>query len=199
MIHFLRGTLLESYPTHVVMEVQGIGYLVHVPISTFDKLPAPPSEIKLLTWLQVREDAHTLYGFATTDERDLFKLLIDHVTGIGPKMALSVLSGSSTTQFRTSVIQNDIAALSRIKGVGKKTAERILVELRDKVGVSDAWKTAAQSQPLTPVEQTRNDAVLALIALGYKQAEAQKVVTQLQTQNPAAATAELIRNALKLL
>lgn len=197
MIAFLKGQLIESYPTHLIMEVNGIGYLVQVPMTTFETLPLPPAEIKLLTILQVREDAHTLFGFATAEEKDLFKLLVDYVDGIGPKMALSVLSGMPVSQFRQAILNSDSVALSRIKGVGKKTAERIVLELRDRMGVSEVWQT--QKQATTPIERNRNDAVMALITLGYKQVDSQKAVTTVQTQNPALSTEEMIRAALKVL
>lgn len=187
---------MESYPTHVLLDVNGVGYLVQVPMTTFEKLPLPPAEVQLMTFLQVREDAHTLYGFATKEERDLFKLLIDYVDGVGPKMALTVLSGLTVVQFRQAVMNNDPGSLSRVKGVGKKTAERIVLELRDKVGVSEVWKN--QKSDATPEDRHRNDAVLALITLGYKQDAAQKVVTQVQAQKPGATSEEMIRAALKL-
>jgi Holliday junction DNA helicase RuvA len=197
MIAFLQGRLVESYPTHLIMDVNGVGYLVQVPLTTFEKLPLPPAEVRLMTFLQVREDAHTLFGFATAEERDLFKLLVDYVDGIGPKMALSVLSGMPVSQFRQSILNSDSVSLSRIKGVGKKTAERIVLELRDRMGVSEVWKT--QKQATTPTERHRHDAIMALITLGYKQVDAQKAVTTVQTDNPALTTEEMIRSALKLL
>ncbi len=197
MIAFLKGQLIESYPTHLILEVNGIGYLVQVPMTTFEKLPLPPAEVKLLTILQVREDAHTLFGFATAEEKDLFKLLVDYVDGIGPKMALSVLSGMPVALFRQAILNSDSVALSRIKGVGKKTAERIVLELRDRMGVSEVWQT--QKQATTPVERNRNDAIMALITLGYKQIDSQKAVTTVQSENPALTTEEMIRAALKLL
>ena len=138
----------------------------------------------MLTHLQVREDAHVLYGFATPEERDLFLLLVNNVSGIGPKLALAVLNGITPVIFRGLVVAGDIAALSKIKGVGKKTAERIIVELRDKVGVSAAWEAASAAQALSPDEQHVNDAVLALISLGYKQVEAHKAVRALHENTP---------------
>lgn len=197
MIAFLRGKLVESYPTHVVLDVNGVGYLIQVPMTTFEKLSLPPAEVMLMTFLQIREDAHTLYGFATKEERDLFKLLIDSVDGVGPKMALTLLSGITVSQFRQTVLNNDASGLSRIKGVGKKTAERIVLELRDKVGVSEVWKN--QKASATPEDRDRNDAIMALITLGYKQELAQKAVTQAQLQKPGASSEEMIRIALRTL
>ncbi len=197
MISFLRGTLIDVLPNQVLMEVNGVGYQILIPLSTYDKLPPPPKEFKLLTHFQVREDAHVLYGFATAEERDLFKLLVDHVTGIGPKSALAVLSGTTPVQFKGAVVAGDMKLLASIKGVGKKTAERIVVELRDKVGVSAAWEAASAKHGLSAEEQQVNDAVLALISLGYKQVDAHKVVRQILTTKPEATVEMLVKEALK--
>ncbi len=136
MITFLYGKLVESLPTQVIVDVNGIGYEVLIPLSSFDKLPSPGGEVKLLTQLIVREDAHILYGFATAVERDLFRMLINNVSGIGPKTALNILSGMNAVAFRGAVANGDVKSLSQISGVGKKTAERIVVELRDKIGAA---------------------------------------------------------------
>ena len=169
MITFLHGKLIEALPTQVVVDVSGIGYEALIPLSSFDKLPQPGGDVKLLTQLIVREDAHILYGFATASERNLFRLLIHSVSGIGPKTALNILSGISVTTFRGAVASSDVKALSQISGVGKKTAERIIVELRDKIGAAGAWEAASAKHGLSPDDQKINDAVLALMALGFKQ------------------------------
>src|SRR5712671_3421607 len=130
MIHFLHGKLVEALPTQVTVKVNGLGYEVLIPLSSYDKLPPPGQEVKLLTHLAVREDAHTLYGFVTKAERELFRLLVNSVSGIGPKTALNILSGISATAFRGAVANSDVKSLSQISGVGKKTAERIVVELK---------------------------------------------------------------------
>ena len=199
MISFLRGTVIELLPMRLILEAAGVGYDIHIPLSTYDKLPQPGAETKILTHLQVREDAHILYGFATPEERDLFLLLVNNVSGIGPKLALAVLNGTSPVRFRGLVVAGDIASLSQIKGVGKKTSERIIVELRDKVGVSAAWEAASAQQGLSPEEQHVNDAVLALISLGYKQAEAHKTVKAIRDAQPKATLEELVKEALKVL
>lgn len=199
MISFLRGKVVEVLPMRLIIEVGGVGYDVNIPLSTYDRLPQPGGETRILTHLVVREDAHTLYGFATAEERDLFLLLVNNVSGIGPKLALAVLNGSSPVLFRGLVVAGDIASLSKIKGVGKKTAERIVVELRDKVGVSAAWEAASAKQSLTPEEAHVNDAVLALISLGYKQAEAHKTVRALRDAHPKATVEDLVKDALKAL
>ncbi len=199
MIHHLHGTLVESLPTQIVVDVSGVGYHVLIPVSSYDKLPAAGSQIKILTHLAVREDAHILYGFMSPAERDLFRLLVNHVSGIGPKTALDVLSGTTVSAFKASVVAGDTAALSRIKGIGKKTAERIVVELKDKVGIAAAWEAASAGHAPSPEEEKINDAVLALIALGYKQVDALKAVKTAATRQPAAATSELVTAGLKLL
>jgi Holliday junction DNA helicase RuvA len=198
MIAFLRGTLVEALPTQVTVESQGIGYEVLIPLSSFDKLPEPGNEVKLLTHLVVREDSHTLYGFMSASERELFRLLIDTVSGIGPRTALNVLSGISVTAFRGAVANGDLKALSQITGVGKKTAERIVVELKDKVGAAGAWEASSAQRGLSPADQKLNDAVLALLALGFKQLEAHDAVRKAQsTLSPAATVEELVRACLK--
>lgn len=200
MITFLEGVLVEAWPTHVVVSVHGIGYHVFIPLSSFDRLPAVGAGIKLLTHLQVREDAHVLFGFMSLAERDLFRLLVNHVSGIGPKTALDVLSGISVVSFKAAVVSGDAALLAKTKGIGKKTAERIIVELKDKVGIAAAWEAASAAHAPSPQEAQMNDAVLALIALGYKQVDAHKAVKQVQEKSGSEpSTEELVRAALKLL
>ena len=200
MITFLEGHLVEALPTHVVVGVHGVGYHVFIPLSSYDKLPAPGQQIKILTHLQVREDAHVLYGFMSAAERDLFRLLVNHVSGIGPKTALDVLSGISVTSFKAAVVSGDAGLLAKTKGIGKKTAERIIVELKDKVGVAAAWEAASAAHAPSPQEAQINDAVLALISLGYKQVDAHKAVKQASEKSGASPGLEdLVRSALKLL
>src|SRR5712672_2954499 len=176
MITFIQGKLVDALPTQVVVDVNGVGYEVLIPLSSFDKLPQPGHDVKLLTQLIVREDAHVLYGFASAAERDLFRLLINSVSGIGPKTALNILSGISVTAFRGAVASSDVKSLSQISGVGKKTAERIVVELRDKIGPAGAWEASSAERALSKADQKTNDAVLALVALGFKQNEAYESV-----------------------
>jgi holliday junction DNA helicase RuvA len=203
MITFLRGILTESLPDRLTVDVQGIGYEVFVPVSTYDRMPAEGQEVKILTHFLVREDAQMLYGFATDEERDLFRLLITRVTGVGPKMGLAILTGMVVRDFKRHVVNGDVTALSKISGVGKKTAERIIFELKDKVGVTDAWKDSGSGPEAkaaqTPEQAALNDAVLALINLGYKQVEAQKAVKKLLEEGAAADSSGLVRGALRLL
>jgi Holliday junction DNA helicase RuvA len=198
MITFLHGKLVEALPTQAVVDVHGVGYEVLIPLSSFDKLPPPGQEVKLLTQLIVREDAHTLYGFVSAAERELFRLLVNTVSGIGPKIALNILSGMNPVAFRGAVANGDVKSLAQISGVGKKTAERIVVELRDKIGASGAWEAASASRGLSAEDQRMNDAVLALLALGFKQNEAYDAVRTAQKVLGASATVEeLVRACLK--
>jgi Holliday junction DNA helicase RuvA len=198
MITFLHGKLIEALPTQVIVDVNGLGYEVLIPLSSYDKLPQPGQELKLLTHLVVREDAHMLYGFMTIAERELFRLLINTVSGIGPKIALNVLSGISVTAFRGAVANGDVKALSQVSGVGRKTAERIVLELKDKVGAAGAWEASSAQRALSPDDQKLNDAVLALMALGFKQIEAHDTVRKAQAMLGSQATIEdLVRACLK--
>jgi Holliday junction DNA helicase RuvA len=198
MISFLHGKLVEVLPTQVTLDVHGVGYEALIPLSSYDKLPQPGQEVRLLTQLVVREDAHTLYGFMSTAERDLFRLLINTVSGIGPRTALNILSGISATAFRGAVANGDVKALSQISGVGKKTAERIVVELKDKIGVAGAWEAASAQRALSPEDQKVNDAVLALMALGFKQIEAHDSVRKAQSSlGPQATVEDLVRACLR--
>jgi Holliday junction DNA helicase RuvA len=198
MIAFLHGKLVQSLPTQVIVEVNGVGYDVLIPLSCFDKLPAPGQEVRLLTHLAIREDAHVLYGFLTTAERDLFRMLIQTVSGIGPKIALNVLSGMSVVAFRGAVAGGDVKALAQISGVGRKTAERIVVELKDKIGAVGAWEASSAQRGLSEADQRVSDAVLALLALGFKQNEVHETVRAAQAVlGPQATVEDLVRASLK--
>jgi Holliday junction DNA helicase RuvA len=197
MITFLDGKLISALPTQAIVDVSGIGYEIFIPLSSYDKLPGVGQPIRILTHLAVREDAHVLYGFMTAPERDLFRLLVNNVSGIGPKLALAVLSGMSVNNFKTAVVNSDVVSLSKISGLGKKTAERIILELKDKLGVAAAWEAASALHAPTPEQEQANEAVLALIALGYKQVEAHKTVRDLQEKGEAKSAEELVKLALK--
>jgi Holliday junction DNA helicase RuvA len=198
MISFLHGKLVDALPTQVTVDVHGVGYEVLIPLSSFDKLPAPGSEVRLLTHLAVREDAHVLYGFMTAAERELFRLLIHTVSGIGPKIALNVLSGMNPVAFRTAVTTGDVKALSSISGVGRKTAERIVVELKDKLGAAGAWEVGGAPRSLSADDQRLQDAAMALVALGFKPPEAQETIRAAQAMlGPQATVEELVRAGLK--
>lgn len=196
MIARLRGNVIEAYPNRLVVDVQGVGYEVNIPISTFDKInPTEGTSVDLRTHLQVRETAHTLYGFATEEERDVFLMLIDRVSGIGPAIAMAVLNGMPVAHFKSCVVEGDFNAISKVKGLGKKTAERIVLELKDKVGITDTWQDAASGSVSAPAA----DAELALLALGYKQVDARKAVRKVLDADPSSTTEALIRGALRSL
>ena len=194
MIAALKGEVWESLPNRLVIGCGGVGYLVHVPLSTFDALnPFKDSQVFLKTYMYVRESIQNLYGFATDEERDLFLLLIERVSGIGPSIAMAILSGMPVEDFKRYVVGGDVAELSRIKGLGKKTAERIILELKDKVGVVESW----DAMEVGSGASASRDAELALIALGYKQAEARKSVAAVQKVSEGASVDDLIREALR--
>ena len=201
MITFLRGALCPSPPNRLYLDVGGVGYEVLVPFTSGPGFGQPGDTVTVLTYFHVREQEQTLYGFQTDDERDLFRLLIDRVSGVGPKVALSILSGLAVDDFKRAVVDSDIAALSAIKGLGKKTAERIVLELKDKVGVAEAWQNAASAAGANPGQQIINDTILALIALGYKQVEASKAVRAEAGDSPPADldSQDLLRRALRRL
>jgi len=195
VIGSLRGLLVAKAPPQLLLEVGGVGYEVEAPMSTFYTLPPLGRELRLLTHLVVREDAQVLYGFATETERQLFRDLL-RVTGIGPKLALTILSGSSVEAFTQCVLAQDAAALTRIPGVGRKTAERLLVEMRDRL------QAAAQANGAVPagaggtvVVGAEAEAQSALVALGYKPAEASRLLQGVRA--PGASTEDLIRGALQ--
>ena len=191
MISRLHGQLIEKQPPLLVVEVNGIGYELEAPMSTFYKvtLGAP---VTLFVHQVVREDANLLYGFASREERDMCRALLK-VNGVGPKMALAILSGMEADAFAACIRQGDVATLTRLPGVGKKTAERLIIEMRDRVGVGPAGAgvSVAAGAPITP----ERDAITALIALGYKAAEAEKAIAKIKTEK--ASTEDLIRLALK--
>src|SRR5262249_7381319 len=161
-----EGTLVEALPTQIVVAVHGVGYQVLIPLSSFDKLPGGGAQIKILTHLQGRGDAHVLYGFMSGAERGLLRRVGSHVSGMRPNTALRVLSVISVTSFKAAVVNGDAGLLAKTKGIGKKTAERIIVELKDKVGIAAAWEAASAAHAPSPEERMVNDAVLGLIALG---------------------------------
>ena len=189
MIGRLSGTILEKHPPLVLLDVQGVAYEVDVPMSTFYQLPATGTKVTLHTHLLVREDAHLLYGFATESERVAFRQLLK-ISGIGARTALSVLSGLTVDELYKAVAVEDVARLIKIPGIGRKTAERLLLELRDKLDAGLATTSAVRPQ------SSRGDALHALIALGYSDKEANAALGRLDAALPVP---EAIRQALKLL
>lgn len=195
MITFLEGVLETKQPGRVVLQVHGVGYELTVSLACYERLPAPGSVVRLLAHEHLREDAHLLFGFLAEEERRMFTRLIG-VNGVGPKLAMAVLSGLHLRDLQAAVAQGDVKRLSSITGIGKKTAERLVVELRDKLDAGEALAAAAGAPPGTDQLRVR-DAILALISLGYKQQDAQqKIMAALPGAGPTAGVEELIRRAL---
>lgn len=195
MIDFICGTLHDKTPTSVIVEAGGIGYEVLIPLSTFDILPPEDHTYKLYIHDHIREDAHLLFGFATKPERDFFRML-QNVSGIGPKTALGAISGMSIRELRTCVAERDVRRLAKLPGIGKKTAERIAIELSDKINPLEAF-TANETE--SPLQGMFRDAVLALTALGHSQDVAVKTVRAIsQSPTPPQTTEEIIKLALSL-
>jgi Holliday junction DNA helicase RuvA len=190
MIGRLRGTLLAKQPPALVVDVNGVGYELEAPMSTFFDLPETGREVALFTHYAVKEDTAVLYGFLREAERTLFRTL-QKVSGIGAKISLAVLSGVSTDEFARLIHQGDVAALTRIPGIGKKTAERMLVELRDRVDDFGPSATSSGAVPKDPVAE----ATVALQALGYKPAEVSRLVRDAAA--PGDRAEEIIRKALR--
>ena len=197
MIASLHGTLVRKSPTEIVIDVQGVGYGVSIPLSTFEVLGDLNTQVSLFTYLHVREDALQLFGFVSEEERNLFKLLIS-VTGIGPKMGQSILSGISGAELRNAIIQGNSAMLTSVPGVGRKLAERLVLELRDKIGKVSPGSSllAASTEAQT---QIRSEALLALTSLGYNRAAAERAIRQAIKDNSSveASIELLIKAALR--
>ena len=200
MIARLKGTLLEINLTQLVVDVHGVGYLVFIPMSTYDRLPRAGSEVTLLINTQVREDSFSLYGFATPEEKQLFEILLG-ATGVGPKLALSILSSLPVTSFCSAIANCDLNVIKRISGIGPKTAERLIVELRDKVGkLAPALSSTEKTVP-DEVAAAAEDAVLALEQLGFKPEKIRKAIHKIVEEIPAkeCSSENLIRKALQSL
>lgn len=191
MIAYIKGLLVEKFFDRVVLEASGVGYELFIPISTFDKLPHEGDEVKLLAWHCVREDDEILFGFATTAEREMF-LKLTQVSGVGPKIALAILSGSSIGELSLAIASGNAKRISAIKGVGKKTAEKICVELKDKVNAIEALASTSRSSKDDDKAPMLRDAILALSALGFNEETANKMVTQVIQSNPSVADVETV-------
>jgi Holliday junction DNA helicase RuvA len=197
MIRRLRGVLADKQPPYLVIDVQGVGYELEASLATFCNLPEVGTEVTLYTHLAVREDAHILYGFSAMAERTLFRSLIK-VSGIGAKLALLILSGMTVEAFARCVQEGDAAALTRLPGIGRKTAERLIIEMRDRMGemtLGTAFMAGANRQIPAMIAAPRDDAISALVALGYKLPEATRMVQALEVEGLA--SEEIIRLALQ--
>ncbi len=196
MIVFLDGVLEEKEPTRVVVNVHGLGYEAAIPLSSYDRLPETGQRVRLLTVPVVREDAHLLFGFMTADERDAF-LQLTSVNGIGPKLGLAVLSGLSVRDLKAAIAGGDVKRLSGISGIGKKTAERLVLEMRDKLGKGEMLVALAGGDSASPANARLRDALLALISLGHKQADAQRMVQAIASDiTPDTPLEEILRKVL---
>lgn len=198
MIGFLKGSLVSKLPPFLVLNVQGVGYELEAPMATFYDLPEENTEVLLFTHLVVREDAHLLYGFSNRAQRELFRSLLK-VSGVGPRVGLAILSTLSTSQFVQCVNQQDTLTLTSVPGIGKKTAERMLLDMRDRISVLDHFDSG-DNDVVGGVELNQNpveDAMGALVALGYKAADANRAIRAVEENNPG--RDDLIRNALQFL
>lgn len=196
MIAFLEGILEFSSPTKVVLNVAGVGYDVAIPVSSYESLPKAGGSCRLLTHPVYREDSQTLYGFGSAQERDMFRLLLA-VNGIGPKIAISAISGLSPKDLVAAILDGDVKRISGVPGIGKKTAERVIVELRDKIDPADAIAARSKDGDPEPEGNVR-DAVMALVSLGYKQVEAAKMLKAVTESSEVSdlSVEDLIRRAL---
>jgi Holliday junction DNA helicase RuvA len=201
MIGRLRGEIIAKHPPQVLIDCGGVGYEVEAPMSTFYDLPAVGESVTLVTHLLIRDDAHVLYGFRSEHDRALFRALL-RVTGVGAKMALAILSGMDAARFAQCVEQEDIAMLSRLPGIGKKTAQRLVMEMKDRIAElgdppapSAGAPAAATAMPMTAPDDPLTDAIGALIALGYKPPDANRMARAADTG--AKTSEEIIRAALK--
>lgn len=198
MIATIEGRIIEATPLMAIVETGGIGYEIHIPITTAEKLPVTGKSFKLFTHAVYREDNHSLYGFAEREDRDFFRMLVERVSGIGPKIALNIMSRMSSATLKQAISKSDVALLSKCPGIGKKTAERLVVELRDKVFHGSNCETISTASPDGGFQPSSiQDAVAALVTLGYKPADADKAARKaLSVLGSEASTQALIKQAL---
>ncbi|MFC1668055.1 Holliday junction branch migration protein RuvA [Chlamydiota bacterium] len=193
MYSFIRGILKEKHPTHIVLDTNGIGYEILIPLSTYERLPEYDQSITILTHLHVREDILQLFGFASKEERELFQMLLS-VSGIGPKAALGILSGMSIHDFKRSIVREDIHVLSTLPGIGKKTAARLVLELKEKIS---EYESSLPPEKMDRNEQQFKDALLALISLGYNKSVAYQAIKKgLKEVEKIDSVEALVRSAL---
>ena len=193
MFDYISGKIAAKQPAGIVIDVGGIGFTVHIPVSTYNAVGRVNDPVKLLTALQVREDAWTLYGFATEEERSLFNLLIT-VSGVGPKSGIAALSGMSAQQIRRAIASGDVDKLTLIPGIGKKTAQRVALELKDKVKA-----LPGESTEMLSIGEETMEALLALEKLGYNRAQAERAVFKVVKSDSTDSTDEVLRKALAVL
>ena len=192
MIGQIKGKIVNKKPTQSLIDVNGIGYIVNTSINTFEKIPDLGEMVSLFTYLSVREDSLTLFGFFTLSEKEIFEILIG-VNGVSPKLAQNILSGITSNEFKEAVMSNNISRLIAIPGVGRKTAERMIIELRDKI----IKVTESGSKEKSETYSIREDSVAAIVGLGYNYKTADKLVRDLLVQNPSLSLEDLIKESLK--
>ena len=200
MYSYLKGILAVKTPTQIVVDVGGAGYEIFIPLSTYGALPSEGQPVCILTHVHIREDAHLIFGFATEEEKKLFRLLLT-VSGIGPKMALTSLSGLEISELKQAIIQENLAALTSISGIGRKTAERIVIELREKILVDEKASSKRQAGVVTADDKLVEDTLLVLVSLGYKKQNAQDAVKKVfaSSDGKKHSVEELVRATLKVI
>jgi len=191
MIHHIKGKLIEKNPTYVVIESNGLGYLIHISLNTFSKI-AEETDLKLFTHLSIKEDAHTLFGFYDKTEREVFRLLIS-VSGVGPSTARTMLSSMSSEEIQKAIMSEDVASIQRVKGIGGKTAQRVIIDLKDKIAKSYSLDAITPTLNNTLKEETLS----ALEVLGFARKQAEKLIDKLTQENPDIKVESLIKLALK--
>ncbi|MDP6921472.1 MAG: Holliday junction branch migration protein RuvA [Lutibacter sp.] len=191
MVTHLNGKLVEKNPTHAVVEVNGVGYLVHISLNTFSKLPESTS-VFLYTHLSVREDAHTLYGFIDKTEREIFRLLLS-VSGVGPSIARTMLSSMNTDEIQQAIVSGNVSLIQSVKGIGAKTAQRVLIDLKDKIAKTYVLDEVSD----TPNNTSKKEALTALEVLGFSRKQSEKVLDKILTEDRSANVELLIKRALK--
>jgi len=197
MFAYLEGRLVTKAPTHIILDVNGVGYEVYIPLSSYNRLGKINDSVRILTHLYVREDLQKLYGFMSEKERDFFRLLLT-VSGVGPRMALAILSGSSHIEIKRAIRKGDTGFLKTIPGVGKKLAARIVVELTEKISDEEEWLSKSGRRRKKGEELLWHDCIQALISLGYRQSVARAALNKALSQNSSSLTAEdLIKESLK--
>jgi len=200
MYSYLEGTLAEKTPTQVVLDVGGVGYEIFIPLSTYSQLPEKGEKILLQTHVYIREDAHQIFGFFTSEERNLFRLLIS-VSGIGPKLGLTALSGLALEDLKQAIVHQDLASLTGIHGIGRKTAERIVIELREKILATTKAGDVKPGEKPAQAEALEEDTILVLLSLGYKKPQAQDAIKKVlsASQGRRFSVEELVRAVLKVI
>ncbi len=198
MIAQLSGRLIHKTPEYSIIDVNGVGYQVYTPFSTFYELPEIENQVTIQTYTNVREDALQLFGFLTSDEKEIFQVLIS-VSGIGPKLAVNILSGITPEELKGALLNGNLVRLTAIPGIGKKTAERMVLELKDKILKLQKEKPGTQPKPVPTSDDILEDAISALVNLGYKRPQAEGSLEKVRKENPDSDIEEMIRGALKIL